>query len=85
MNLEETRIFWGEVRRNIGELLFIFIIINLLYMASTYNRDDSNQQGWFSKRSGMAVRTDTLTGCQYLVDDGITPRLDKNGKHIGCR
>lgn len=35
------------------------------------------------QRSGMALRTDHGTGCQYLesAKGGITPRLDRNGKH----
>ena len=39
-----------------------------------------------TKRSGMRLHTDALTGCQYLAANGggITPRLDASGKHI-CR
>lgn len=36
------------------------------------------------ERSGLALKTDAMTGCQYLVSPwgGITPRLDKLGKQI---
>ena len=85
MNLAETREFWKGVRREIGELLLFVIVIAGLYGISTWQRDSTDQQGWFTPRSGLIVRTDNLTGCQYLVDNGITPRLDKNGKQIGCR
>lgn len=35
-------------------------------------------------RSGMALRTDHGTGCQYLVSPwgGITPRFDRDGKQV---
>lgn len=41
--------------------------------------DDSRQV-----RSGMALRTDHGTGCQYLQtwSGGITPRLDGTGRQI---
>jgi hypothetical protein len=36
------------------------------------------------ERSGLALKTDATTGCQYLVSPwgGITPRLDRLGKQI---
>lgn len=35
-------------------------------------------------RSGLGLRTDHGTGCQYLVTPwgGITPRLDRQGQHM---
>jgi hypothetical protein len=35
---------------------------------------------------GLRVKTDALTGCQYLQvnSTGLTPRLDADGRHI-CR
>jgi hypothetical protein len=35
-------------------------------------------------RSGMAIKTDHLTGCQYLTTflGAITPRLDSAGKQV---
>ena len=44
-----------------------------------------NRQG--GGRSGMEPKTDALTGCQYLSapGGGLTPRLDGQGKQIGCR
>lgn len=37
-----------------------------------------------AQRSGVALRTDAATGCDYLLSPwgGITPRLDRAGKHI---
>lgn len=36
------------------------------------------------ERSGLALKTDAMTGCQYLASPwgGITPRLDRFGKQI---
>lgn len=48
------------------------------------NTDDQENE----IRSGMILHTDNLTGCQYLKAGslgGITPRLDGDGKHVGCR
>lgn len=38
-------------------------------------------------RSGLTPRTDHKTGCQYLESKfgGLTPRVDGNGAHVGCR
>jgi hypothetical protein len=33
----------------------------------------------------MTLRTDLHTRCQYLVTGGgITPRIDAQGRHMGC-
>ncbi len=42
-------------------------------------------------RSGLSLFTDHQTGCQYLGlrgingGGGIIPRLDGQGRHVGCR
>ena len=37
-------------------------------------------------RSGMTIRTDNHTGCEYLDRDGLTPRIGQDGKtHLGCK
>lgn len=38
-------------------------------------------------RSGMRPHVDAATGCEYLSapGGGITPRLDSDGRHMGCR
>jgi hypothetical protein len=63
-------------------LYFSVVLIGKLPIS----RDDSDPGEW-GKRSGVAVRTDALTGCQYLeaVSGGLTPRIDSAGKQIGCR
>lgn len=41
----------------------------------------------YLNRSGMSIRTDALTGCQYLesTKGGLTPRMDSNSKQVGCK
>jgi hypothetical protein len=36
-------------------------------------------------RSGMTIYTDQATGCEYLSNRGLTPRVDGKGRHLGCR
>lgn len=36
-------------------------------------------------RSGLKVYVDHATGCEYLYREGLTPRLDGQGRHMGCR
>lgn len=38
-----------------------------------------------SASTPLVVYTDNITGCQYLgrsTDGGLTPRMDRHGKHI---
>lgn len=46
---------------------------------------DSTDGAW-PNRSGMQLRTDAATGCQYLEGSrgGITPRVGSNGLQAGC-
>jgi hypothetical protein len=56
------------------------------FSALPWGRDDSDPGSW-GPRSGLIVYVDARTGCNYLGgghSGGITPRLDRNGRHIGC-
>lgn len=74
---------------NLGHIIGISSILWLLIgwgvkslAPRPYDDTDNGNQ-----RSGLEVRTDHLTGCQYLVADrgGLTPRMAADGKkHIGC-
>jgi hypothetical protein len=47
-------------------------------------KDNSDPPGFWS-RSGMALYTDHLSGCQYLrgsLFGGLTPRMDSDGKQV---
>lgn len=61
-------------------LLFVFAA--LIFLAAKPAKDDTDQP---DGRSGMILKTDALTGCHYLVYKGITPRLNKDGKQVGCK
>lgn len=53
--------------------------------AAGYGLDSTDVHAF--KRSGVALRTDNLTGCEYLegAKGGLTPRLTATGLHMGCR
>ena len=57
------------------------LLVFLLVASCSANKDDTDPT---EGRSGLALHTDNLTGCQYLAKPfgGITPRLDAQGKHI---
>jgi len=65
---------------------FVGMAITWAIGQTPYGRDDSDEGEW-GNRSGMAPRTDSLTGCQYLTTSGggLTPRVDGHGRHIGCK
>ncbi len=66
-------------------ILFAFSFVVWLLGKTPLARDDTDPGQWGS-RSGMTLKTDSLTGCQYLVSaGGITPRLTADGRHMGCR
>lgn len=81
MNLKETKDY---TRWLCGWLIVGYFMVVLIGL-SPIARDDSDPGSW-GDRSGLTLRTDSLTGCQYLEaqSGGLTPRLDTDGKHIGC-
>lgn len=70
----------------LGGWLVLGYFLVVLIGKSPMGRDDSDPGAW-GARSGLALRTDSRTGCQYLeaMSGGLTPRRDKDGEHIGCR
>lgn len=73
---------WRLVR-----LCAIVLAASYLVSASPWGRGDSDQQEWFSPRSGLKVSTDELTGCQYFVgpSGGVIRRVDGKGRHVCTR
>lgn len=63
--------------------LIVFVVV--VVMGECSQRDDTDPA---SGRSGMGLRIDNRTGCHYLTSVGlfgesaITPRLDREGRHI---
>jgi hypothetical protein len=67
-----------------GWLLVVYFLV-VMIGKSPMARDDTDPGEW-GKRSGLMPRTDSRTGCQYLesTNGGLTPRLDRSGKQVGC-
>lgn len=64
-------------------VLIVLAILLLIEASGLRNRDATDGP---NGRSGMKLRTDHGTGCQYLetADGGITPRLGSDGRQM-CR
>jgi hypothetical protein len=72
----------------IPPLLIVGLMFLLVALVSDwltpYDDTDDVENG---VRSGMHLYTDSLTGCQYLKGSffaELTPRVDGNGRHVGC-
>lgn len=61
-------------------VLLVWVVAYFLPLAR-----DSTDGPW-PWRSGMELRVDAETGCEYLEarGGGITPRMGANGLHAGC-
>ena len=62
-------------------LVFVCALLAAGCSRTGLSHDDSDPP---DGHSGLDVRTDALTGCQYLtvVRGGLTPRLDASGKQV---
>lgn len=62
----------------------VLIALALLALGGSLRGDDTDPP---DGRSGMRLLTDAHTGCQYLAVPlgGITPRLDGEGRQVGCK
>lgn len=67
---------------DLGSVIIIFMMIFLIVNFFLLKDKDSTDSE--KGRSGLILHIDNLTGCHYLSVpfSGITPRLDKDGKHI---
>ncbi|MCP5019322.1 MAG: hypothetical protein GY938_29165 [Ketobacter sp.] len=64
-------------------ILFLVVALSADWLKPYDDTDDAAK----GERSGMALYTDNLTGCQYLKASffaELTPRVDGDGKHVGC-
>lgn len=80
-------IFHEVFRKNMQYMLrffsFIWVVtIIILFVMGHYDYDNTDTAD--GTRSGMKLRTDHQTKCQYLETDhgGITPRLNSRGEHM---
>ena len=67
-------------------LLFILVASAYGFIRDYPNYDDTDDVN-NGVRSGMTLRTDYGTGCQYLVEvrlftSTVVPRMDSNGNHV---
>ena len=81
MNLND----WKSLLRYVFNHVFWALVLVGLASSTPIGRDDADPGQW-GARSGMRLHTDSLTGCQYLANPsgGITARVDRAGKHVGC-
>jgi hypothetical protein len=71
-----------------GKMLFIlFIALGIISVVSNFLQwgvDDSDASAW--DRSGLIIKTDHLTGVQYLKSgDALCVRVDANGDPVLSR
>lgn len=66
--------------------LFAGIIFLTAFAVVQINPPDDTDASQL-ERSGVRLRTDHATGCQYLegAGGGLTPRRDASGNHMGCK
>jgi hypothetical protein len=83
VTLSELQDYTRWLVRRAGYWILIGWAVLTAFNVSPLSRDDSDAGSW-GRRSGVAVRTDSMTGCQYLEGGrgGLTPRLDEAGRHI---
>lgn len=64
-----------------GAFYFVVHVLDAVLVAANVTTDNTDYRG---SRSGLEVRQDALTGCEYLAGSrgGLTPRLDHEGQHI---
>ena len=71
---------YKEIKKDLLRLCVIILLLQFAWVVLPVGRDDTDGES----RSGLRLRTDARTGCQYLesTGGGLTPRLDRNGKHV---
>lgn len=72
---------WRFTAKFAACLVFLSMALYAIAYTTDIGRDSTDTP---NKRSGMTIRYDAMTGCQYLESSrgGLTPRLDKAGKMI---
>lgn len=83
MTLQESKVFAKWLGKFFLNAVVFFLATTMLLRFAS-NVDDSDLSR--IDRSGMRPLTDHRTGCQYLTTPAgaLTPRLDGQGKQVGC-
>ncbi len=73
---------YKQIRKDVCWFFFWMIVIQIVISSFGFFTDSTDG----IKRSGMNLRKDYETGCEYLESTGgyLIPRVDKDYKHI-CR
>jgi hypothetical protein len=69
------------------DLLATIVVLLLFIWWVGDTKFDSTDDVANRERSSLSIRTDHLTGCEYLVSflGGPTPRVAADGTHMGCK
>ena len=69
-----------------GVLIYTILIVTLLGLVTSFiiANIPKNSTDPVDGRSGLSIRTDALTGCQYLsmYGGGIYPRMNREGGQV---
>lgn len=84
MTLQETKEYTKWLARFLLIGYVLIAIINECYSISPIGRDDSDAK---IAGSGLAIRTDYKTGCQFYESKSgaLTPRMDGEFNQLGCK
>lgn len=75
-----TDSFVKSLWRSVAPWILFAILIQFVWFVLPLGRDSTDGSG----RSNLEIRTDCLTGLQYLTSSkgGLTPRIGNDGKQI---
>lgn len=64
-----------------------YLIVLALLLSACGGKSNDNNSSPFYEIDSMGLFIDPQTGCHYFVKSqaSIMPRLDENGKHMGCK
>lgn len=64
-------------------ITWLVLVLAISVYAALESRNKRDSTDTKTERSGMALYTDALTGCQYLsAGGGLTPRIDSDGEPV---
>lgn len=88
LHLPRKRLTFADGYRLAGGVMIFACVVGTVSQVLVWGLD---RMGWSKhdstdapgQHSGLSVKTDHLTGCQYLVSDGTpTPRMDQGGHQV---
>ena len=69
----------------IGAGIIITAIFGMAYSETNETKSDAIFIKEKISNTGIYLLTDKLNGCEYLMSESITPRLDFTGNQMGCK